>query len=72
MESTSIESRVILALQALENDPTLSLREAASIYNAPRTTIRRRQKGIASQAETMPKSQKLSKIEEETIIYRLL
>ena len=72
METTSIESRVILALQALENDPMLSVRKAASIYNAPRTTIQRRQKGIASQAETMPKSQKLSKLEEETIIHRLL
>ena len=34
MESISTESRVILALQALENNPSLTTRRAAEIYNA--------------------------------------
>jgi hypothetical protein len=72
MESTSNESRVILALQALRNDPKLSVRKASTIYNTPRTTLRRRQAGKPSQAETTVKTRKLSNLEEETIVQRVL
>lgn len=42
MESSSNESRTILALQALENDPKLSVRKVAQIYKVSRTTLTRR------------------------------
>jgi hypothetical protein len=72
MESTSVESRIILAMQALENDLTLSVRKAATIYKAPRTTLRRRVKGKPAQVDTTVKTRKLSNLEEDTIVQRLL
>jgi hypothetical protein len=72
METTSVESRIILAIQALKNDPELSLRKAAMIYKAPRTALRRRVKGKHSQVDTTVKSRKLSTLEEKTIVQRLL
>lgn len=72
MISTSVESHIILALRDLENDPKLNVRKAAEIYNASRTTLRRRQAGTRSRAEITIKSQKLTDLEEETIIQRLL
>ena len=41
MSAPSTEARVILALEALENDENLSLREAAKIYNVSRMTLTR-------------------------------
>jgi DNA-binding Lrp family transcriptional regulator len=72
MESSSNESRTILALQALKNDPKLSVRMAAQIYKVSRTTLTRRYNGNPSQAETTVKSRKLSNLEEKTIIQRVL
>jgi hypothetical protein len=40
MESNSQESRVILALQALKNDPRLTTRRIAKIYFVPRITVK--------------------------------
>ena len=40
MESSSIESRIILALRALEKDFKLSIRAAAKIYAIPKATLR--------------------------------
>jgi hypothetical protein len=39
IESNSQESRVILALQALKNDPRLTTRHTAKIYFVLRTTL---------------------------------
>jgi len=39
MSPPSKEARVILALEALENDESLSLREAAKIYNVSHMTL---------------------------------
>lgn len=72
METASKESLMILALQALKNDPKLSVRKAAQIYRVSPTTLTRRQKGKPSQAETTVKSRKLSNLEEKTIVQRLL
>ena len=72
MESSSNESRTILALQALKNDPSLTVKKASEIYNVPRTTLRRRLAGKPAQANITVKSRKLSDLEEETIIQRVL
>ena len=68
MGTPSNESHIILALQALENDPRLSVRKAAKLYNVSRTTLTRRQNGKHSRAEIIVKSRKLSNLEERTII----
>jgi hypothetical protein len=39
------EGQIILALQALEKDPTLSLRAVAEIYAVHYTKLSRRQRG---------------------------
>ncbi|KAL9567396.1 hypothetical protein ACKAV7_008471 [Fusarium commune] len=68
MSQPSKEARVILALQALQNDPKLSFRRAAQIYEVDRNTLRNRKNGRQSRRDTMANSRKLSKLEEETIL----
>ena len=72
METPSKESLMILALQALETDPKLSVRKAAQIYKVSYVTLSRRRKGTLSRAETIVKSRKLLDLEEKTIVRRLL
>jgi hypothetical protein len=68
MPQSSNEAKIILALQALQNNPKLSLRKAAAIYHVDRFALRRRQRGILSTRDTPTKSQKLSDQEEQIII----
>jgi hypothetical protein len=72
MESTSTESRVILAIQALENNPSLTTRRAVEIYNCPRTTLRDRRAGRQSRRDIQPKSRKLTNLEESVIVQYIL
>jgi DDE superfamily endonuclease/helix-turn-helix, Psq domain/Tc5 transposase DNA-binding domain len=72
MDSNSTESRLILALQALENDPNLSMRRAASIYNIPRKTLSDRRDGKPSRRDIQPKSRKLTDSEESVIVQYIL
>jgi hypothetical protein len=68
METLSKESLIILAIQALENDPKLSVQKAAQIYKVSYITLSHRRKGILSRVEIIVKSQKLSNLEEKTIV----
>jgi len=68
MESLPNESRVILALQAIQNDKNLSIRAAAKIYNIPATTIRHRRDGRTARRDTRPNSMNLTESEEKAII----
>jgi phytoene/squalene synthetase len=72
MSQFNNESNILLALQAIQNDPRISLRRAASIYQVHHWTLYRRQKGILSQRDTIPKSRKLSNLEEQIIIQFIL
>jgi hypothetical protein len=72
METPSNERFIILALQALKNDPRLSVRKAAKIYKVSPTTLAQRRKGKPSRVETIVKSRKLSNLEEKTIVQRVL
>ncbi|CCF46339.1 hypothetical protein CH063_15122, partial [Colletotrichum higginsianum] len=42
MTSSSKESRIILALQAIQKDPKMSVRRAASTFEVPESTLRTR------------------------------
>src|SRR5690349_7257295 len=72
MESLPAESRVILALQAIEDNENLSIRAAAKIYNVPATTIRYRRNGRTARCNTRPNSMNLTKSEEDAIIQYII
>ena len=72
MPQSNIEARTLLALLALQNDPKLSIRRAATTYEINEHRLRRRRKGIQSQRDTIPKSRKLSDLEEQIIIQFIL
>ena len=66
------ERQVLLALQALQNNPNLSLRGAARLYQVNYWALRRRHNGIQSRRDWIPKSRKLSDLEEQIIIQFIL
>jgi hypothetical protein len=72
MSQSLYEARVLLALQALQNNPKLSIRKAATIYQINRCTLGRRQKGIQSTRNTTTKSRNLSDLEEQIIVQFIL
>jgi helix-turn-helix, Psq domain len=72
MESLTPESRVILALQAIQDNKNLSIQAAAKIYNMPATTIHRRRDGHTARCSTRPNSMNLTKSEEDAIIQYII
>lgn len=58
----------MLALQALENSPGLSIRAAAATYTVDFSTLARRRRGQCSIRDAMPNSRKLTDLEESTIV----
>ncbi|KAF2787668.1 hypothetical protein K505DRAFT_193946, partial [Melanomma pulvis-pyrius CBS 109.77] len=61
----SKEARILLAIQAMDSDQSLTVRSAAAAFNVPRSTLGTRRAGIALQRDCEPKSKKLTKLEEE-------
>ena len=72
MPYTSNESNIFLAIQALENDPKLSVRKAAALYNVSRTTLTCRRNGRCPRTDKSANSLKLTILEEEAIVKRAL
>lgn len=72
MAALSNEAGIILALQALEKNPKLSYRKAASIYNVPRTTLRARRDGRTSRRDCTANSKNLTNSEEIAILKYIL
>ncbi|KAM5529785.1 fot5 transposase [Fusarium oxysporum f. sp. phaseoli] len=72
MPQLNEEARVLLALQALQNNPKLKLQRAAEIYEVGPMKLWRRRKGILSIHNTIPKSRKLSDLEEQIIVQYIL
>ncbi|KAM5527945.1 transposase [Fusarium oxysporum f. sp. phaseoli] len=72
MPQSSNEARILLALQALKDNPKLTVRRAANIYDVNRSTLGRRQHGILSKRDTPTKSRKLSDQEEQIIVQFIL
>jgi hypothetical protein len=68
MPSTSKEARVILALEALQNDENLSLRAAAKLYNVPAMTLSNRRAGRPARRDLPANSRKLTNLEEKAIV----
>ncbi|KAF4470852.1 hypothetical protein FALBO_2237 [Fusarium albosuccineum] len=72
MSRSSNEARILLALQALQNNPKLSTRHAATMYEVYYRTLQRRRNGIQSRSDFIPKSRKLSDLEEQIIVQFVL
>ena len=72
MSDPNTEARILLALQALQNNPKLKLRRAAEIYKVGRMMLWRRQQGIQSRRDWIPQSRRLSDLEEQIIIQFIL
>ena len=61
-----------MAVQAIKNDPDLSIRATARIYSVPHSTLATRLKGTTSRRDSTPKSRNLTDLEELTIIQYVL
>jgi hypothetical protein len=72
MPTPEKESQLILAIQAIKRDPNLSARAAAKIYSISLTTLTRRLKGTIARRDSIPKSRKLTDLEESTIVQHVL
>jgi hypothetical protein len=65
---TSREGRILLASRALQENCVTSQRSAASLFDAPRTTLRRRLRGTQPRSETASVNRKLSAVEEQSLV----
>ena len=72
MNPPTIEARVILALEALKNSDSLSVRAAAKIYDVAEATLRHRRAGRPSRRDIPANSRILTDLEEETIVQFVL
>jgi hypothetical protein len=72
MSNPSQESRIILAINALEATKKLSVLKAVSTYNMPKSLLRYRIKGRTSRTEYRPKKLNLNETEEEVIVQYIL
>jgi hypothetical protein len=66
------EAQLFLALQAIEQDPKLTIRRAAAHYNVPRSTLATRRHGTLSRRDSPPNLGKLTLLEEKVILERIL
>jgi len=64
----SNEARLLLALQALQDDKNLSLRKAAEIYDVDYTTLFHRRAGWLVRCDIPANLRKLTDLEEKTIV----
>jgi hypothetical protein len=72
MSQSSNEARILLALQALHNNPRRKLRPTAEAYQVSYSTLRDRKNGIQSRRDIIPKSRKQSDLEEQIIVQFIL
>ncbi|KFZ23176.1 hypothetical protein V502_02347 [Pseudogymnoascus sp. VKM F-4520 (FW-2644)] len=68
MPTLLYEARLVLALEAINNNRKLSLRAVAKIYNVSRTTLTQRRNGRTARRDTIPNLRKLTELEEEAIV----
>jgi hypothetical protein len=72
MPPTLREDRIVLALEALQNDKNLTERAAAKIYGVDRRTLGRRRAGKPARRDMPVNSRKLTDLEEHTIVQYVL
>jgi hypothetical protein len=62
------EGRIQLAIQALKKCEIPSLRQAAAVFNVPKSTLRGRVKGSSFQAELRNHNHQLTEVQEEALV----
>jgi hypothetical protein len=72
MPLSNTEGRLLLALNAYNNGQFSSLLAAADTYDVNYHTLRKRLLGISSRRDVRPNSCKLTSIEEEVVLQRIL
>jgi hypothetical protein len=72
MASQSKESRINLAIQAMQRDKNLSRRHTAKIYDIPESTLRDRVNGKTPKPESRPAAHRLTITEEEALVLYIL
>ena len=72
MASSSNESRIIIAIDAIKRDPKLTVRKAARIYNVSRTTLHSRRAGRLPRGEKRANSMKLIALKENVILEQII
>ncbi|KFY32099.1 hypothetical protein V493_00495 [Pseudogymnoascus sp. VKM F-4281 (FW-2241)] len=68
MPTLLYEARLVLALEAMNNNRKLSLRATAKIYNVSRTILTQRRDRRTARCDTIPNLRKLTELEEEAIV----
>jgi hypothetical protein len=71
LESLSRQDRVILAIQAINSDASLSQRRAAALYDVPQSTLSTRRAKTTARQDTHHGRSKLKRLEEEVIVQRI-
>jgi hypothetical protein len=71
IESISYKDRVILAVQRMKSDASLSVRHIASVYNVFRATLTRRRVGTHSRRDIYSTQSNLTKSEENSLVLRI-
>ncbi|GMG14126.1 unnamed protein product [Aspergillus oryzae] len=66
------EGRLLLAIEALNNQKICSIREAARVYNVPRSTLTDRMNGRHFNKEKRANSHKLTQNEEDSLVRWIL
>jgi hypothetical protein len=66
------ESTLQLAIQATIEDRDESEGRVVTAFSVPRTTVQRRRQGALSRRDREPNSKKLTKLEEEALVQRIL
>jgi hypothetical protein len=64
MSSIPVEAKVVLALEALENDPKLSLKATARLYSVPYATLHCRRADQPIRRDILANSRNLMDLEE--------
>ena len=72
MPQQNDESQIVIALQAMQNNPKLSARAAAKIYPTDHQKISRRKRGMPSRRDIPANSRKLTDLEEQVLIQYIL
>ena len=67
-----LEGRILLAIEAYNQNQFKSLRAAAASFNVSRSTLSNRLNGMIARRDTRPVSCKLSSVEEEVLHRRIL
>jgi hypothetical protein len=70
--SAQLEARINLAMQAIDSGRFRSARGAAAAYSVSKDTLSRRAEGIPSRRDCIPKSKKLTEVEESVLVQHIL